>query len=297
VVSVVVLAGALLGQAGECPSALAAGQKAYNDRNYPAAVESFTRAREKCPQGRAVLLPLAQSQLLAQKLEPSLETLEALLKFEPRNVEALKLKGDVLYLLGKEGDAENWLRSAIDVEPKHTAARYALGRIYYQQNRFPEATALFLALVQEDPKNYRAHDNLALCYAAVQQESDALKHFFKALDLVHKDHPEYDTVYANLANFMLDRREYEKAFQLAAEAAKRNPGVSRNFFLTGKALVRLEKHEMSIRWFKRAAELDPSYTESHYWLATVYRTLGREEEAQHELELFRKLKETSGARR
>jgi tetratricopeptide (TPR) repeat protein len=116
-----------------------------------------------------------------------------------------------------------------------------------------------------------------------------LQHFLKALDLVHKQHPEYDVVYANAANFFIDRSEFEKAFQLAAEAAKRNPNSARNFFLTGKALVKLEKHDISIRWFQRAAELDPTYTEPRYWLAQVYRKLGKMEEAGRELEKFREL--------
>jgi tetratricopeptide (TPR) repeat protein len=243
------------------------------------------------------LLPLAQAQLMAQQLENSLRTLERLNKAEPRNVDALKLRGDVLYLLGREAEAEQSLQSALEITPGHTASTYALARIYYQQNRLPEATGLFQKLIEKDPKNYRAHDNLALCYAALQRDSDALRHFLKALDLVHKDHPEYDVVYANAANFFLDRAQFDKAFQLGAEAAKRNPGSARNFFLTGKALVKLDKHELSLRWLNEAARLDPTYTEPHYWLAQVYRKLGKNAEASQALAKFQELSKTPRSRR
>jgi tetratricopeptide (TPR) repeat protein len=236
-----------------------------------------------------VLLSLAQAQLMARQLEPSLKTLERLTALEPKNVDALKLKGDVLYFLGREPEAEKSLASALEVDPKHVPSRYALARIHYQQSRFAEAADGFRKIIGQDPGYYRAHDNLALCYAALHQDSDALKHFLKALDLVHKAHPEYDTVYANAANFFLERQQYQKAFQLAAEAAKRNPSSARNFFLTGKALVKLEKDETSVRWFKQAALLDPVYTEPLYWLAQVYRRLGKTEDADRELQKFKEL--------
>ena len=226
---------------------------------------------------------------MAQRLEPALQTVERLLRAEPKNADALKIQGDILYLLGREPEAEKSLLAALDIDPKHTASRYALARIYYQQSRFPEAVALFRQIIDQEPNNYRAHDNLALCYASLRQDADALKHFLKALDIVHKAHPEYDTVYANAANFFLDREQYDKAFQLGAEAAKRNPSSARNFFLTGKALVKLDKQDLSVRWFKQAADLDPTYTEPHYWLAQVYRKLGQNEEADQELKKFKEL--------
>jgi tetratricopeptide (TPR) repeat protein len=215
----------------------------------------------------------------------------------PANPEALKLRGDVLYLLGRDSDAEQSLRKALEASPDHQASEYALARIYYQQNRFPDAIGLFQKLLQQDPNNYRAHDNLALCYSGLGRESDALKHFLKALDLVHTAHPEYDTVYANAANFFMQRGEHTKAFQLAAEAAKRNPGSARNFFLTGKALASLGKDDLSIRWFRQATGLDDTYAEPHYWLAKVYRNAGKTEDAARELEIFQELSKRPARRR
>lgn len=234
---------------------------------------------------------------MAQRLEPALQTVERLLSTEPKNTDALKIQGDILYLLGREPEAEKSLLAALEADPKHTASRYALARIYYQQSRFPEAVSLFRQIIEQEPDNYRAHDNLALCYSSLRQDSDAIKHFLKALDIVHKAHPEYDTVYANAANFFLDREQYDKAFQLGAEAAKRNPSSARNFFLTGKALVKLDKQDLSVRWFKQAADLDPTYTEPHYWLAQVYRKLGQNEEADQELKKFKELNAKPRAKR
>src|SRR5207302_9833909 len=100
-------------------------------------------------------------------------------------------------------------------------------RIYAMQKRFPEAVEKLAAVTRIDPKNYKAWDNLGVCYDAMSQDADALRSFFKALDLVARDHREYDWPYANLADFFLRRNEAAKAFQLAAEAAQRNPASAR----------------------------------------------------------------------
>jgi tetratricopeptide (TPR) repeat protein len=170
------------------------------------------------------------------------------------------------------------------------AARYALGRIYYQQARYVEAAAQLEQVVRDEPGNYRAHDNLALCYDALQRDSDALRHFFRALDLVKDAHREYDWAYANLADFFLKRDQFEKAFPLAAEAAGRNPNSARDFFLAGQALVKLGQFQNSLKWLTRALELDPAHAEAHYQLGLALRRLGQTDQANVHLEAFRALK-------
>jgi tetratricopeptide (TPR) repeat protein len=288
-------AGALPGE--DCPAIVARARQAYESRKFDLSISGFERALNVCPQRARILQELAQAQLMAQRFEASVDSLRRLTKLAPDNAMAHKLLGDALYLWGKETEAEQSLRTALTVDPKFEPALYALGRIYYQQNRFPEAVEQFQKVIDLDPKNYRAHDNLGLCYDAMSRDADALRHFLKALDLVHKDHPEYDWAYANLANFFLKRDQYEKAFQFAAEAAGRNPASARNFFLTGKALVELNKQELSLKWLERAVTLDPDYREAHYLLARTYQKLSRQGDAEKELAKFRDLSKAPVNRR
>jgi tetratricopeptide (TPR) repeat protein len=281
----------------DCPEALERGRQAYETRRFEISIAEFERALAVCPRRAQVSLALGEAQLMAGRLEASLESLRQAVKLDPKNVTAHKVLGDALYLKGQEAEAEQSLKAALALDPKFEPARYALGRIYYQQNRFPEAVQQFQAVIELDPNNYRAHDNLGLCYDALYRDADALRHFLKALDLVYKDHPDYDSAHADLAGFFLKRNEYEKAFQLAAEAAQRNPRAARNFFLTGKALVGLNKEQLSLRWLERAVELDPGYREAHYLLARTYQKLGRKEDADRELAKFRELAEKPAIRR
>lgn len=289
----IALLAALLSQSGECPAAVTRAQSAYESRRFDEAAAEFSRALTLCPRREPLLLGLGQSQLMQQRFDEAVRTFELL----PADVTTLKLKADALYLGGREEDAEQALTTALKLEPHNENVLYGLGRMYYQQSRYSEATARFASIVEQHPENYRAHDNLGLCYDALNQDVLALKHYFKALDLVFKNHPEYDWVYGNLANFYLRRDENEKAFQTGAEAAKRNPNSARNFFLTGKALFRLSKYPQSIRWLEQAVKLDPKYPEPRYLLSQAYRKEGRAEDAKRELEQFKLLSDSPRSRR
>ena len=261
-----ILAGALLVQltgGQECATAVNAAKQAFEARHYQVAASEFERASLLCPDRAPVLVPL----------------------------------GQVLYLIGKEAEAERALLEAARLKPDDPAIHYHLSRMFYQQNRFPEAIEQGLKTVELDPKNFRAHDNIALAYAALQKDPDATRHFLKALDLVHKDHPEHDWSYSNFANFLLERNQYEKAFQLAAEAASRNPNSARNFFITGKALVKLEKQDLAIRWLEQAVKLNPEHSEATYLLSQVYRKSGRKEDADRALARFKEISKKSAPRR
>jgi tetratricopeptide (TPR) repeat protein len=93
-------------------------------------------------------------------------------------------------------------------------------------------------------------------------------------------------VYANFADLLIKLGNHQRAFDLAAEAAERNPQEPRNFFLAGKALVQLGRGDVSVRWFEQAIALNPDYPEPHYVLAQVYRRLGRDGDAAQALKAF-----------
>jgi tetratricopeptide (TPR) repeat protein len=234
-----------------CADRLEQAQRFFDAKAFGRAAQEFSEALKVCPQRDAILISLGQTQ----------------------------------YLAGDEAAAEQTLRQV-----DQPAARYALGRLFYEQSRYAEAAAQLERVVAREPENYRAHDNLALAYDALQRDSDALRHFFRALDLVKDKHRDYDWAYANLAEFFLKRDQFEKAFQLAAEAAERNSGRARNFYLAGQALAKLGQAQNSLKWLQRAVELDPAHAEAHYQLGQSLRRLGRDDEAKAHLETFRTLK-------
>ena len=269
-----------------CQEEQALGSRAYDERRYDQAAEHFSRATKACGPTAPLLLALGQAQLLAQRPADAIATLERIRIHDAEHVASLKVKARALYLLHRDGEAEDTLKRAAAAAPSDADVPYNLGRIFYQQGRHAEAAALFRRAVALDPRAYRAWDNLGLASEALGDIAQAQQHFLKAIALVHKDHPQYDVVYANFADLLIKIGNFQRAFDLAVEAAQRNPGEPRNFFLAGKALVQLDRADLSVKWFEQAIALNADYPEPHYVLSQVYRRLGRGADAARALKSF-----------
>jgi tetratricopeptide (TPR) repeat protein len=288
VIPVVVLAIVLVtGSRGQdCKESQNLARQAYEARAYDQASLYFARAVSACGPNAPLLLALGQAHLLAQHPADAIAALDRITAEDPEYVPALKVKAKALYLTRRDPEAEESLKRAAARAPEDAEIPYDLGRIYYQLGRHKEAAALLRRATELDPRAYKAWDNLGLATEALGDVTQAQQHYLKALSLVYKDHPQYDVVYANFADLLLKLGNYQRAFDLAAEAAQRNPTDARNFFLTGKALVLLERNDVSVRWFEQAIALNADYPEPHYLLAQVYRKLGRDADADRALKSF-----------
>jgi tetratricopeptide (TPR) repeat protein len=284
VVAVMALVARESGQ--DCNEAQALGRKAYEARQYDRAAQQFARALESCGAGAPLLLALGQAHLLARRPAEALTTLDRIPPSDTEYPAALKVRAKALYLLHRDSDAVEALKAAASRTPQDAEIPYDLGRIYYQLGRHADAAAAFRQATSLDARAYKAWDNLGLAMEALGDVAQARQHYLKALALVHKDHPRYDVVYANFADLLIKQGDYPRAFDLAAEAAERNPDEPRNFFLAGKALVQLGRDDVSIKWLEQATRLNADYPEPLYVLAQVYRRLGRAEDAARTLKAF-----------
>lgn len=280
---------AVLASGQDCQEAQTLARQTYDQRRYDQAALYFATAVTACGASGPLLLALGQSHLLAQHPADALATLERINVNDPSYPSALKVKAKALYLLGRDDAAESALKSAAARAPKDAEIPYDLGRMYYQLGRHQDAANHFRRAIALDAGAYKAWDNLGLATEALGDLAQAQQHYLKALALVHLDHPRYDVVYANFADLLIKLGEHQRAFDLAAEAAQRNPDEPRNFFLAGKALVQLGRADISVRWFEQAIALNPDYPEPHYVLSQVYRRLGRTADAERALKAFQEI--------
>jgi tetratricopeptide (TPR) repeat protein len=277
---------AVLATGQDCQEAQALARRAYDERRYDQAATHFTRAVSACSPSAPLLLALGQAQLLARRPAEAVPTLERIPVDDPDYAQALKVKAKALYLLRRDPEAEETLKRAGARAPGDAEIPYDLGRIYYQLGRHTEAAEAFRRAIALDQHAYKAWDNLGLASEALGNVAEAQEHYLKAIALVHKDHPRYDVVYANFADLMIKLGNYQRAFDLAVEAAERNPNEPRNFFLAGKALVQVGRSDLSVRWFEQAIALNADYPEPYYLLSQAYRKLGRPADAERMLKSF-----------
>jgi tetratricopeptide (TPR) repeat protein len=258
-------------------------------RNYSGAAATLQKSLAVCSNHQQVLLELAKAQMLSQQFDAALASLHLLLADDPVNVEAFITQGQVFYFINKDSDAESSLMQAIHIAPTDAEPHYWLGRIYYSDSRLQEATGQFQEALKLNPEAYKAYDGLALCYENKSDMRLTVQTYMDGIALVYKNHPHYDVIYADFAEFLLRYGDSQKAFSAAGEAATRNPHEPRNFFLAGKAAEQAGKYDVSIRWLTNAVELDPTYPDPHYLLARIYRRTGNMKAAAEESDKFEAL--------
>ena len=272
---------------GEFATLRQQGRDALAHRQFDAAIQSLKQAQTVCPSDRAVSLDLADAYFMAQRFTEAKVEADRVLKAEPGEPAALKIKGNADYLLGNFSGAKDAFIELMDRHPDDEEAPYMLGRMYYQEGDIDHAAGQFERVLKLNPASYKAFDNLGLCYEAKGDNQAATRYFLTSIKLVQKDHPEYDWPYANLADLLIKTGDNQKAFDAASMAADRNPRSARNFYLGGKALFNLGKTELSLNWLKRSAALDPGYPQPLYLLARVYHKLGQEQKSAEAEQKFR----------
>ena len=252
------------------------GRDALVRRQFDAAIHSLEQAQTLCPADRSIPLDLADAYFMAQRFTEARAQADLVLKAEPGDAAALKIKGNADYLLGDFNDAKDVFIELMDRHPGDEEAPYMLGRMYYQEGDIDHAAGMFERVLKLNPSSYKAFDNLGLCYEAKGDNQAAIRYFLTSIKLVQKDHPEYDWPYANLADLLIKTGDNQKAFDAASMAADRNPRSARNFYIGGKALFNLGKADLSLNWLERSAALDPNYPQPLYLLVRVYHKLGQE---------------------
>lgn len=267
------------------------GSHLIAQKKYAAVADIIRQSLSACSNHMEMLLVLAKAEMLSKQFNSSLSTLHLLLAENPSNTDALITEGEVLYLQGDQSGAVELLKHAIQLTPTSVESHYVLGRIYYAGSNVEKATEQFQEVLKLDPGNYKAYDGLALCYENSAKITLAADTYMKGIALVYQDYPHYDVIYADFAEFMLRYGVTHKAFDLAVEAAARNPGEPRNMLLAGRALYEAGQLQESVKWLERASEINPAYADPHYFLARVYRRLGRMDEAKQESAAFERLEE------
>lgn len=281
--------------AADCNTASA--RDAMQKRQFDVAAERLQAALSACPMDRRLQLELGNAYFMGQHFQQAKGIALQVLQADPGNAAALEVKANSEYLLGDTSAAIDTFVDLLDRHPQNEDAAYMLGRIYYQEDNIDQAIGQFERVLHLNSSAYKAYDNLGLCYEAKGDNGKATRYFLTAIKLVEKNHPEYDTAYADLAELLLKTGDAQKAFDAASIAADRNPTTARNFYLGGKALDQLGKTELALNWLQRSAALDPNYPQPLYLLARAYRKMGETQKAAEAQKKFLELQSKLPAKR
>jgi tetratricopeptide (TPR) repeat protein len=229
--------------------------RAYDGLNDPAkAVEEAQAALSLAPGSEAAHLQLAQIFLFRNTPLPAYEILSRASTLFPDSAPVRLGVGLALKELQRYDEAIQVLTECLRLKPDLGPAFDALGAAYLDANRYDDLLSAATGYRRRNPKDFRGYYYLAAAREKLQLDPAGTE--------------------------ILIRRSIDYNSRFAASYA-----------LLGKVLMGSGRLEPAAGALEEAVRLRPDYTPAHYYLANVYRKLGRDDDARREFAAVSRLKE------
>jgi tetratricopeptide (TPR) repeat protein len=182
-----------------------------------------------------------------------------ILKFEPKNVDALCLLGVAYGELGRSAEAVKLFRKAIKVAPKHAAAHNLLGGALKQLGRTDEALASFDRAIAQQADFIDAYVNRADLLTALNRPAEAVGTYDRALAI----RPGFFQGWCNRGVVLERMGRLEEAIASYDRAIALRADLTAAHANRGNALAALGRHEAAVDSFDRALATKPDFAEIH----------------------------------
>ncbi len=258
----------------------------YKKSDFPEAIPHFQRALQSTPDDKESVQLLGLSYYFVGKPAEAIPLLEKVQSWLPvANVDAAYVLG-VCYIQVKDYEHARRAFAAMYGVPADSAASHLfLARMLLRQGFEPIAEEHARQAVSLDPKLPLAHYLLGELYMFKSRIPEAIAEFEKELAL----NPGHAATYYKLADAYSRDMKFDDAERLLQRSIWLDSTASGPFVLMGKVLLRKGDAELAVRYLERAIGMDANNFMAHYLLGQGYRTLGRKEEADRELQISQKL--------
>jgi tetratricopeptide (TPR) repeat protein len=194
----------------------------------------------------------------------------------------LKIVGLDYVLLDDYADAIKWLEKSVEFDPKNKDAWYFLGRAYYTTTRLSDAHKAFDAVLNLDPHDVRAENNLGLVFESSSQPAAAIEAYRKAIAWQANSLQPSEQPYVNLGSLLMEQGRTADAEEPLEKAAALAPNNSFCHLTLGVYYRKIGRLDDAQRELERATKLDPENAVAHYQLGRLYRDIHAMDQAQAE---------------
>ena len=281
------------------------GTTEFRAGNYAAAAALFARAERAASGKTSALLYEAKCLVHLQNFPGTEEALRSYLVFYPDSSDALYLLGFVLnrqnrpaeslnvytkaaaiasptgddlkivgldyVLLDDYTDAIHWLEKAVERDATNVDAWYYLGRSCYTTGRRDQAWKAFATVLNLDPHNVKAKNNLGLILETDGQTETAIDAYRTALLWQEHSLQPSEQPYVNLGNLLMEQGQTKEALALLETAATLAPNNAYCHLTLGMAYRELGRREPAQHELEKATQLEPSNARAHYQLGRLYK--------------------------
>lgn len=232
---------------------------------------------------------LGYSRFAQQKIGESIKALARSLELDIRNVEAHKILGRNLMIIGRFDAAQIEFEQGLRYKPDSAELHYNLGRLFSIQDNWEPARKALEAAVQIDPSYVEALDALGFAMEALGDDAGAIANYQKAIAINDQRKGGFANAHVNLSAYYNRTGHPDKAREHADLALALDPKSDRAWFQKGRADERQDQLDAAVDALNRAIALNPRASSYYYVLSGVYRRLDWMDESRKALEAFKRL--------
>lgn len=252
-------------------------------------IESYKKALEISPGSPVIMERLAEIYAKSQRIRDAVLQAQEVLKIDPDNVDAHRLLARIYVrtlgdLNAGEVQKENLLKAVeqfqaiLKLQPDDLNSALWLARLYRFENKHAEAESTLRGILQHDPDNGPALEQLSQILIDEGRSKDAIELLSRAAG--SSSSPD---IYDLLGNAYTEGKDYAKAedaYRKAVEADPDDPGHRHGLAQT---LLTEDKLAETLEQYQKLSELEPGTAENYLRMAQLYRRLGKFDQAESSL--------------
>jgi Flp pilus assembly protein TadD len=270
--------------------------KALGARDYERATRLLADAIARQPNSRQLLTQIASVFMMDRKPLNAAIALKKADALDPLD-NHLRLQLALAYIAMRRAD---WARPELErlalAEPADVTYAYWLARLDYDAGQYASAIRRLQDVVAREPTFARAHDNLGLCYEALNQPDEAVPHYREAVRLNRLDGRRSGWPALNLGILLRARGDLEEAEKLFREALTYDQRFAPGYYQLGALLEQRGRMDDAVKALRQATSVDAAYAEPYYALSRIYRRQGQTAKADAAMTTFQRLHDAQRAR-
>jgi tetratricopeptide (TPR) repeat protein len=250
------------------------------------ALSLLTQISEKDPKAPGLEEELGDAYFQLRQFSQATPHLKSALQQNADDLKATQLLA-VSYVMTQQLDsARKVLAQMFYVPPGSAMAYLTLGKLMVRQQMVEAAVPQIETALQLDPRLTMAHFLLGEIDLYQSNAQGAVAEFQKELAV----NPTLWLVYWRLGEAYMRLAKYDDAETVLKKAIWLNEASPGAFILLGELALKKNDPSLASGFLERALALDPQSFDAHYALATAYKALGRETEANQHFEISKKLR-------
>jgi tetratricopeptide (TPR) repeat protein len=252
-------------------------------------IDFYKKALALQPGSPVIMERLAEIYAKSQRVRDAVAQAQEVLKIDPNSLAAHRLLARIYVRTLGDANAgelqkENLAKAVeqfnaiLKLDPRDTSSALWLARLYRFENEHAKAEEILRSILQRDPDNGPALEQLSQLLIDAGRSQDAIELLSQAAG--GSSSPD---IYDLLGDAYSQNKEFAKAEDAYRHAIELDPDDPGHHHGLAQALLSQDKYAPALDEYKRLSELEPGTSENYLRMAQLYRRLGKYDESESSL--------------